>query len=465
MECNDTGRYSTLPFDEKGIRNYVCDAYVICGSSVVCYTTNKLCVAYTGLPTLYLGTNDAQSSITKEKYVSLTNFKLVDTAGGITDSSKTKGEKIKGRGNTSWDFPKKGYNIKFEKKTAVLGMSQAKKWSIVSNYLDKSQMRNVLASYLGNEIFIETDNPEWKPNYRYVDVIWNGQYQGIYTIVESIQINGNRIDVEDISELFESSPLDNYSGNGSDLNALISSGYFDVSKAGFVLEVDTRKDATYVFTSALGLPMCLKDPDFDDYTNTQAQLAVTFMRNKINAFESFLTSKYSTATLEEWSQYIDVDSFVNWFLVEDFTKSVDANFWTSVYLYYNPNDGLIHMGPDWDFDRCIGSESRDGNTSGYYIDTHQGSWPSWYEYLIKSPAFKNAVKTKWNENKDDLYDKINAFMESKKAEISTAIILDSKKWNRLGQDANSILQNLTTEMNSMLTWMQARINWYNNEFK
>ena len=90
---------------------------------------------------------------------------------------------IKGRGNSTWTADKKPYNIKFSKKTDVLGMGKASKWSLLANHFDASLLRNSVALDLAKAFGLP-----FTSEYRMADLYANGEYQGNYIIVESVEV-------------------------------------------------------------------------------------------------------------------------------------------------------------------------------------------------------------------------------------------------------------------------------------
>lgn len=105
---------------------------------------------------------------------------------------------MKGRGNSTWGYPKKPYNIKLGSKAKLFGMEKAKNWCLIANYIDLSLMRNQIAYNLGADIGMNMS-----PDCRNIDLYVNGEYKGVYLITEKVEINKNRVDIFDLEEATE----------------------------------------------------------------------------------------------------------------------------------------------------------------------------------------------------------------------------------------------------------------------
>lgn len=442
------------PLPDKGIYYFRCGAVnnrmegnIVVAQSVEVFSETFI-VAWTGLPTVFISTPDG-IEITREDYIANTDI-------SIPSSDLEETIQIKGRGNSSWNVTdKKGYNIKFNSKTKVLGMKKAKKWSIVSNYFDKSLLRNWLSGYLAH---YHLSNNGWNPSYEYFDFVLNGEYRGNYVMVESIQINDNRLNMKNIEDC-----------NNENLYT-----------GGFILEVDFRKDADHWFeTEKYNIPFTLKDPDFDD---VEASIYVNYMKDIIKGVEEELSDANFFQKNVDDIRTIDVPSFVDWYIVEEFAKNLDADFFTSVYVYYkpenNPEDNKIHMGPHWDFDFSFGNNTRRyssekdcSNPEGYWINNCQdNSVISWYEPLLSNDSFLNAIKIRWNEIKESLIENLFEAIDLQASKIAISAEMNFLRWDILGKkiaaDATGYDERTTfqSEVEFLKEWIQKRYDWLDKQW-
>lgn len=262
-------------------------------------------------------------------------------------------------------------------------MPAAKKWCIIANYSDKTLLRNKYASFLGNEIF----NCEWNPSFEFVDVIMNGEYLGNYIFCEKNTISEDRINIQDITDCTEKKIND---GKYLDKN---NDGVVNLYDGGFVLEIDCRYDADYYFTSTQGVVFTLKDPDeVTDEILEHIRNIVQLGEDSLYA-DDFSEKLYEDSDITKWMQYCDVDSFIDWYFVNEIGKNRDATFGLSVYMYYNPSDGKLHLGPNWDFDPAFGNDGENGTipslqtSEGWYINNSL-----WISRMFEDPCFVIKVK-------------------------------------------------------------------------
>ena len=143
----------------------------------------------TNLPTLYINLDNgvARSKISHDIYIPGTYSLVVDDNKGIYNQPL----EIKGRGNYSWSFQQKPYNLKLAEKTDLLGMGSAKKWVLVPTYSDKTLLRNFITLNLAVDMGMQNS-----PEAKFVDVYINGKYNGLYVLTEKIQIHKNRVNID-----------------------------------------------------------------------------------------------------------------------------------------------------------------------------------------------------------------------------------------------------------------------------
>ena len=405
-------------------------------------------VMETGIPVLIITTNNSTEISSKEEYVKA-SFNLISDD---YEELKIDEISIKGRGNSSWSQPKKPYTIKLDKKNSVLGMAKSKKWVLIANYSDKSLLRNDFASFLGNEVYT---NMNWNPSFKAVELILNGEYKGSYLIGEQIKIEEKRVNIQNVA--------DTVLGKGEDLNA---DGIVDEKDGGFIFEVNTtRMDESYNYRTTRGIGMSLKDPDVEDFAENENKIE-QYMADIIQTAEDVL---YSEEWLDEengYKKYIDTDSFIDWYFVNEITKNNDACWFSSVYFYYDPKNCKLYMGPDWDFDISCGNIDYNG------CDNYEGFWiknSGWHKRLFEDPEFTEKVKNRWNETKTSLNDAINTTIKEKSDYLEKSANLNFKRWNILGTyvwpnptgyDTRTTYE---SEVEYLITWLNNRFLWLDAE--
>ena len=409
--------YAAEEFAEPAVRSYTC---IATGSSDEVLFTKEYVLAYTGLPTVYVDTASGNKIASRNEYVDA-DIRIIKADGTEDLNSECT---VKGRGNSSWfDHEKKGFNFKLPSKSKVLGMKKSKKWSVISNDSDSSMMGNWFASYIGRTIF--NSGSEWEPKYEFVNLVVNGDYAGCYVIAESIKIEGSRVDIPDIAELTKDLENDN---NGD--------GKVDLYDGGFIMEFSFNGRGNTTATM-YGGHLNFKDPDLDETEGDWTRKAIAEHATQVvNRFEAALFGDSGA----DYRDYLDVPSFIDWYLVNEFMGNFEAGFLTSTYFYYNPADGKIHMGPNWDFDKTIlflGNEVVTGRERNY-----------WFRELLRDPAFVAALKDRWNSKKAGLEDAFD-ILTDKFHDIDAAREMNDRRWNR---------QDGATE-SRVRQWLESKLEW------
>lgn len=376
---------------------------------------------FTGLPIVYIDTENKTAISSKDNYVNGTIR--------IVENIKTRGEgkvfesvmKIKGRGNSTWDLPKKPYKIKFEEKTSLLGEAADKEWVLLANHTDKSFLRNETAFYMGR-----MSNLDYTSHTHFVEVILNGVYNGTYQLCEQLKIARNRVNV------------------GND---------------GYLLEIDAKaaaEDVTFR-VSHIKQAINIKDPNVEPNGE-----AYNYVMQYLQEADSALFSENFADITNGYPKYLDVESFVEWYLINEISKNNDACFFTSCYMNL-ARGRKLKMGPLWDFDIAFGNVNYNGcdNPEGFWIKS-----VPWYTRLFQDPNFVEKVKERFSyfyENRDEIYAKINANADF----LKYAIAENNNKWKCLytytGPN-NMILGSYENEVQSMKIWLEKRFQWLNEQF-
>ncbi len=142
------------------------------------------------LPILRIETDGRQPVLDRDNYV---DAEMNIDPNGSSFEAYSGTLRIRGRGNSTWGYPKKPYKLKLDDKSELLDMPTEKDWVLLANWADRSQMR----SWAAGEISRATDL-DWTPTYRHVEVILNGEYQGVYNLTEQVEVKSNRVDIEEM---------------------------------------------------------------------------------------------------------------------------------------------------------------------------------------------------------------------------------------------------------------------------
>ncbi len=376
----------------------------------------------TNLPALYIDLGGKSPNNIQHGVYSDAKYSLVYNGEGIIERPL----QIKGRANYSWSFPQKPFTLKLEEAAPLLGMNSGKKWVLITTYSDKTLLRNYITLNLASELV----GLQYSVQTRYVDVYVNGKYNGLYVLSQKIGLDERQVDAD---ALFE-----------------IEAKY-------------RHSDCSNCIICPSGTHIMFVEPIADVTDSEERETLMSTYRQLIVKADIAIT----TRGMKEYSRYIDVDSFVDWYIVNELVKNYDSGFTTSCYMY--AKDGKLHMGPCWDYDTCMGNQNVATCLfpEGYHVAN--SSYSPWYQTLTQEKEFRQALHDRWTE----LYDsgKIGAFLsyiDELPGTISESQKLDAKKWPQKLKMSDlrgwMSLYTYTEEVEYLRNWVDARIKWLNSEW-
>lgn len=368
-------------------------------------------------------------------------YKKSNELNELTDIEGT----INLRGNSSLGVPKKSYKVKFKKKNAILDMEKSKSWVLLACYGDKSLMRD----YTGHLIGQSLDAMGYSPDMRYVNLFLDGEYRGLYMIGEGAKIGKGRLDLAEIDE------------KSTDITG------------GYVIEVDGRRDESEIlmFTCRLDggtRSFTIKEPNEDVVTEEMRSYIQGYVQQALDAI-------VEAPKNDEYEKYIDVDSFVDWYIGIEISKSRDATGLASIYLHKDAG-GKLAMGPMWDFVPGFGCESynsldeNDNIIPGSIADS-SGFWirgSLWWRYLFRNEKFVAKVKARWQElyatGFDGILDKTKDTYNYLRA---SALDNFNYRWDLLDKyvwDESYVLHSYDAYADEFINWLDKRIEWLNTQY-
>ncbi len=372
---------------------------------------------FSGRPIVYINTGGAPI-LNKEDWVAATM--RIDGRGVASDFATAQIE-IRGRGNSTWDYPKKPYAIKLGEKAEIFGMPKHKRWVLLAHWNDKVNIRTDLAFWLGREYA----NLDWQQGGEQVELFLNGEHMGNYYFCEHIKVDEGRI------------------------------------PDGYSIEVDGKADpADPVFWSNFtGLPFNVKDPDVE-VGSTEFE----YLRSFINNFESILFGPEFLDPQSGYKSIADVESFVDWWLSNEFGKNADAHFFTSCYMNVTAA-GRLKMGPLWDYDLAWGNYVFDFDYTEY-LNSPEGFWIKgrtlWIDRMMEDPEFIAIAKEKWARiyaDRQRIMEQIDLMV----AEQLYSACINDLVWGRLAGTPDPVIARSAymAEVNRFRTWVEKRFSWMN----
>lgn len=300
---------------------------------------------------------------------------------------------IRGRGNSTWEWPKKPWKVKLDDKASLLGMPADKEWALLANYSDRTLLRNVVAMKLS-----EICGFSWTPRMRSVEVYLNNEYQGVYTLCEHKKVAKDRVNI-------------------------------DIDSGDCYLEIEQNQDETTCWLTGMGVPMMFSDPE------EPVQEQYEYITGLFDEFEMVLQSDGFADPVTGYSAYIDVKSFIDNYIVQELTKNIDGNIRKSSFITKQQGKKLemYHL---WDFDLTLGNCGYfDGNIGNgpesFYIKNYGSDCTygtGWYFRLFQDPAFVDAVQDRWNELYPE-FQKIPDFIDKQAFSLAPSIKRNFEKWD------------------------------------
>lgn len=343
-------------------------------------------INFTGLPVVYINSSTGMrpigSDITSKEEWKPATIRI--DGNGVWDDLPETAMSLRGRGNITWGWDKKPFNMKFEKRTSMLGMPEHKRWVMLANYCDRTMVRNSTAFYASGLTSLK-----WAPRSQYVELFYNGDYTGTYQLAEQVRVDENRVNV------YELQPGDTD----------ITGGY--LVEFDFHWDESPRKWSPLV-PSKYGVNSSwyiVKAPDDDELTDAQFD----YIRGYITDFERAIMDDAVRSDPENgYRKYIEPLSFIDYWLLYEVCINHEIVNPGSVYVHKDRGGKLV-AGPIWDFDYGTFtfdySEAQPAAYSLYVKDA------IWMHYLFKDEEMKALAKQRWEELRPKFEQQLPAFID------------------------------------------------------
>ena len=369
------------------------------------------------------------------------------------------------RGSSSQWFPKKSYGFETidgngtSVDSPLVGMPVESDWILSASYTDKTLMRNVLSYKLYR------DMGHYAARTVFCELVIDGQYQGVYILMEKIKRDKNRVAI---------SKLKSTSNAGDSLTG------------GYIIKVDKLTgNGGQGWTSPYPPPINSSgqiiyfqyDYPKPDSITVQQQ---TYIQSYVDSFESSLAGPDFADTSIGYKKYISVNSFVDYFILNEISKNVDG-YRLSTYLHKDKysKGGKLKIGPPWDYDiawwnadYCGGNDTTGwayqfGNLCPY----DGGQIPFWWERLLQDSSFTNKLYCRWQELRQTILDTTNlcAYIDSNANYLNEGQTRNFQDWNIIGTyvwpNPSPLATTYQGEINNLKRWVKNRITWLDNIFR
>lgn len=361
------------------------------------------------------------------------NITIIDNEGGINtikDKPINKSDiLIRQRGNTSTAFPKKQYLIKIinedgsKNKQNILGMGEEWEWVLNISYIDKTLLRNYMALNIAGEIMPYT------PDVRYCEVVMKDDdkytYEGVYLMMESVKQGEYRVNISKYDNTF--------------------------TKSSYLLRRDRfEEDAILLdnYSTQNKLPVGyleVKYPKKDEIT----ERTLGYITHDINRFEACIYSN-DMNEFYKYRDYIDIDSFIDYFIINEFFANYDAGY-HSTYIY-KENGSKMSMGPVWDFDMCLDNDIKLKGTFKFN-STAMHDTP-WFRQLLKDADFTKKVIDRYNDLRKGILSEANLikYIDDTVSFLGPSIERDRLRWKYEG-DYNTEIEEMKLVIREHGRWL------------
>lgn len=404
-------------------------------------------------------------------------FIEITTQGPIVDEPKVKAtikitEKgkvvhqehigIELRGASSLHFDKKSYGVETwdangeDIDVSLLGMPAEEDWILHGPYSDKSLMRNKLIYDLSNEM------GRYASRTRFVELKINSFFKGVYVFMEKLKRDKERIDIKKLN-IDENSGDDLTGGYILKIDKTAGSNVGD----GYNHQNSFRSEHKPKFSES-AINFLYEYPDAEDITVAQKSYISSYVKD----FENALASDNFKDPESGYRAFIDVASFVDFFILNELSNNVDG-YRISTYMHKDKN-GKLTMGPIWDFnlgfgnaDYCSG-ESTDVWAYKFNERCPGDYWsvPFWWYRLLEDPYFVEQLKERWNVLRGNVLSEqhIEAKTAAYETELneSDAINTNFTIWSILGEYVwpnNFVGTSHTAERIYLEEWVSDRVAW------
>ena len=346
---------------------------------------------------------------------------------------------IETRGSSSQELPKKSYGFTTilenndKNNVSLLNFPSENDWVLNALAFDPSMIRDYLSYTLGNML------GDYSPRVKFVEVVVNNDYKGVYILTEKIKIDSDRVDLKKLKNDDNDAP--NVTG-------------------GYIIKADKTTGGDFV---AWALPnangwqtdFLLHSPKSEDITNQQnnyiesvfTELALKAQNNNSSIFNGF-------------PSIIDIPSFVDFMIMSEFTSNPDS-YQFSTY-FHKDKGGKLRAGPIWDYNLTFGNDlflwDFDRSLHNVWQFDFENTGPKFWKQLFNNSTFKCYFSKRWNEltviNKALSFSSIENLINETVTLLNESQKREQERWNTV--------EDQLTNIDEMKSWIQNRLTWIKN---
>ncbi len=327
---------------------------------------------------------------------------------------------ISGRGFSSFEMPKYGYSLRFATSTSFLKFSKGKKWDLIANYADKTLLRNYISFSLASSIGMK-----YTPHSEFVELYLNRRYMGVFLLAEHITVSKNRVNLPQ-------------------------------KPSSFLLEMEPYvEDESHYISTEMGTSYKVRYPK--EPQSIYVDSLVTFL----NSWEKYI---YNDKTKDSISNWFNLDEYIRFYWVQEFSKNNDAAYGRSVFFTWQTGSQLC-IGPVWDFDVAYGNKPQD------YMQSPK-NWHlrirGWNKPFFSTEKLKKTIADFWEQNHKK-FEALTDSVDSYSSLLNKAVKNEYKRWNISEPsdfgNSRDIYHTHQESVDSLKSWIKQRIIWIDNNYK
>ena len=429
----------------------------------ICFSAGAQVVNFTSsnLPIIVINTN-GQEIVDDPKIVA--DMGIIFNAGNARNNLSDPFNHYNGkigieiRGQSSQMFPMKSYGIELRTaaggsdEKSLFGLPKEADWVLYAPYTDKTLMRNFLAYTIAREM------GRWSANCRFVEVVVNGDYRGVYVFMERIKRGSGRVNIAKMA--------------ATDISG-------DAVTGGYIFSLDKEPNGWFSSYSTPQSPTNNKRQFSFVYPKVEniVEEQKAYLKSYVDSFENALAAANFQDPVDGVRKFADLPSFIDYFLVNEVSRNVDG-YRLSTYFYKDRNskNRKIFAGPVWDYDLAFrNADYCNGNlTHGWAYQFNNvcpndgaGLIPFWWNRFIQDSSYVSDLRCRWKELRSgSLSDqRFTQLIDSVVGLLGEAQLRHFQRWQILGKyvwpNPQPIATSYAQEIQYLREWIDSRLFWIN----
>ncbi len=283
-----------------------------------------------------------------------------------------------------------------EDKQELLGMNRGSEWALYGPFLDKTLIRNYMCMNIIGQI-----SDRWVPEVRFCELMLDGEYRGVYLLMETIQVEDGRLE------------LTKYDPNAAVFSYLVR------------IEHDTnplRQISNFSYYTLRMEELREVELLYPGLAN-QTEKVKNFVRDDFSRVEQLIYSPERADGAHKWKNEVDLNSFADYYIMQEFL-AVNDTFSASTYFYRDAR-GLLCAGPAWDYNNALDNFFQDQPVDEFILSNR-----GWFAQMMHDKEFVERVITRYRELRKGVLSEENLLTTSQQTIdwLGSAVDRNYKVW-------------------------------------